>query len=189
MLIAEYVIAADRLPIEKCRRMPLSRAALAEATGSSWAARCGSQTLVAAKDHPAGAGLQHAGHGDADLLVDVVAAPFDDDHRAVVEIADSLARLFAGLDDANFNVLAREKGRLEGVGQFVEIDHAHAVQPGDLVQVVVVRHDFAVQMLGQQHEFDVDRLAGEFGQLVVVDLQIDGRIGTQAVENVEASNT
>ena len=52
-----------------------------------------------AEDHPPGAGLQGVGHGELDLLVQVRPALFDDDHRAVVEVADALPGLFARLDE------------------------------------------------------------------------------------------
>jgi hypothetical protein len=57
--------------------------------------------LVASEDHATGAGLQHAGDGDLDGSVDVVAPAFDDNHRSVVEIADPLSRLFTLLDDVH----------------------------------------------------------------------------------------
>ena len=67
--------------------------------------------------------------------------------------------------------LARQKHRLERVGDVVQVDHADVVQLGHFVQVVVVGDDFAFQVLGQQHELLIDRLAGELGQLAVVDHQ------------------
>ena len=107
------------------------------------------------------------------LAIHVLAAALDDDHRAVVQVAHALARLLARLDDPHFDRLAGQEHRLQGVGQVVEVDHAHAVQLGHLVEVVVVGDDLAVQVLGQQHELQIDRLAGELGQLAIEDLQID----------------
>ena len=55
------------------------------ATAGSIEARLG-------EDHPAGDGLEDAGHRHVEVLVDVADAALDDDHRAVVEEPDALAR-------------------------------------------------------------------------------------------------
>jgi hypothetical protein len=110
--------------------------------------------------------------------------PFDDDHRAVVQIADPWPISSPGLT-IRTAALARQEHRLERVGDVVEVDHLHVVQPGDLVQVVVARDDLAFQVLGQQHEFHIDRLAGHLGQFAVVDLQIDAIVVSQAIENIQ----
>src|SRR3954470_4503110 len=49
---------------------------------------------IFAKDHAAGGGLQDAGDVDLDLFADVIAASFDHDHGAVVEVADALPHFF-----------------------------------------------------------------------------------------------
>jgi len=74
-----------------------------------------------AEHHPSGAGLQNARHGEVDLLADMLAAPFDDDHGAVFQVADALARLFAGLDHADLDLLAGQEDRLQGVGQSLRL--------------------------------------------------------------------
>src|SRR5690606_10048301 len=48
--------------------------------------------LVFGKDHATGVGLQDTGDHDAQLAADLVAGPFDDDHRPVVKIPDPLVR-------------------------------------------------------------------------------------------------
>ena len=53
------------------------------------------------EDHAAGDRLEHARHGHVDLGVDRLGAALDDDHRPVVEVADALAGVLAGLDDAD----------------------------------------------------------------------------------------
>src|SRR5262245_11279315 len=79
----------------------------------------GERLLELAEDHAAGAGLQHARDSDFHGAADLFAAGLDHDHRAVVEIADPLARLFALLDNAHLQVLTRQAYRLEGVGHVV----------------------------------------------------------------------
>src|SRR5262245_54493410 len=49
----------------------------------------------AAKDHPAGRRLQHAGHGDGHVLADVRPALLHHHHRAVLHVADALPILIA----------------------------------------------------------------------------------------------
>ena len=82
-------------------------------------------------------------------------------------------------------LFAGQKDRLERVGEVVQVDDADAVQLGHLVEVVVVGDDLALQVLGQQHQLLVDRLAGEFGQLAVVDHEVDLRVAAEPVEDVE----
>src|ERR1700759_2047175 len=54
-----------------------------------------------AKNHPPRGSLQHAGDVDLHLFANVLAAPFDDDHRAIVEIANALTDFFARFDDSH----------------------------------------------------------------------------------------
>src|SRR6185437_422184 len=65
-----------------------------------------------AEDHPAGAGLQDARDGQPDRLAEVVGALLGDDHRAVVEVADTLPRLLAALDQLDREALAGQDDRL-----------------------------------------------------------------------------
>ena len=70
-------------------------------------------------------------------------ALLDHDHRAVFQVADALADLVARLDDLHLQHLAGQGHRLQGVGQFVQVDDLDALQLGDLVQVEVVGHHAA----------------------------------------------
>ena len=70
-------------------------------------------------------------------------ALLDHHHRAVIEIADALARLVARLHDANDHRLAGQGHGLEGVGHLVEVDDVDALKLGDLVEVEVVGDDAA----------------------------------------------
>src|SRR5581483_5665373 len=68
------------------RRMRLGAVA---GRAASW--RRGGAVAQPAEDHLAGAGLQHAGHRELDLFVDVLPALLDDHHRAVFEVSNALA--------------------------------------------------------------------------------------------------
>src|SRR5687768_10248015 len=50
------------------------------------------------EDHASRRRLEHVGDGELDLFVEVRAPVLHDDHRAVVEEADALRLLLAGLD-------------------------------------------------------------------------------------------
>src|SRR4030095_13496193 len=84
------------------------------------------------KDHPPRARLKHARHGNSHFLVDVVAPPFDHDHRPVVEIADPLPDFLSRLDQPHGEALPRQVNRLERGGNVVWIDPPTLVAPGPL---------------------------------------------------------
>ena len=60
------------------------------------------------------------------------------------------------------------------------------MQPGDFVEVVVTGDDLAFQVLGQEDELHIHRLAIHLWQLAIVDFQINVFVVSQAVENVQA---
>jgi len=134
--------------------------------------------FVFSENHASRARLQHTGHVSHDGLVHVVASAFDDDHCAVFQVANALTRFFAHLDDSHLKSFARQKDRLERIGEVVEIDHSHIVQLGNFVQVVVIRDHFAIQVLCQQHQLLVDRLTCKFGKIAIVDLHVDFWVGS-----------
>ena len=51
---------------------------------------------------------------------------FDHHHRAVIEIADALADLVAGLDDLDRQRFARQRDRLQRVGHLIQVDDLDA---------------------------------------------------------------
>src|SRR5205809_393406 len=97
-------------------------------SGGAWRA-----AIHPAEDHSAGRRLQDAGHGYYHFLAYRGASLLDHHHGAVFEVADSLTDLVARLDDANVHVLARQRHRLEGVGQLIQVDDLDSLQLGDLV--------------------------------------------------------
>ena len=85
----------------------------------------------------------------------MVDAVLDNDHRAIFEIADALVCLAALLDNAHPKILARQKDRLDRIGQLVDVEHLDALDLGHTVQVIVVGEHGAVQLLGEQHQLVV----------------------------------
>ena len=74
----------------------------------------------------------------------------DHDHRAVVEVADALLGLLALADDLDAQRLARQHRRLERVREVVDVEHAHALDLRDLVEVVVGRQDRQIRARGRR---------------------------------------
>jgi len=73
------------------------------------------------EDHPPGHRLQDARHRDFERGVHVGAAILDDDHSAIIQVADTLAGFFALLHDLDLHIFARQQDRLDGVGKFVDV--------------------------------------------------------------------
>ncbi len=116
------------------------------ATGRRWF------TLNPPKDHPSGIGLQNAGDRDAHFLTNRGAALLHYDHRAIIEVANSLAHLVSRLDQANRQDLTRQRNRFKRVGHFVQVDHFHPLQLRDLVEVKVIGNNAGSQSLGKHDQ-------------------------------------
>ena len=82
----------------------------------------------ASKHHPAVRRGQDAGDLHARLLADAVAGPLDDDHRAVVEVADRLAGLLAGLGQQHGDLVAGDDRRAQREGEGVQVHDPDAGQ-------------------------------------------------------------
>ena len=110
--------------------------------------RAGVHSVGLAENHAASAVLQHAGHFNFHFLPDHVTAMFTDNHRAVIEIANSLAVRFAFLDEVNSHVLAGNVFRLEGIRDIVEVNDVDLLHAGDFIQIHIVGDDAAADELG-----------------------------------------
>src|SRR5881628_2615974 len=93
--------------------------------------RLGHLTLRVAEDHPAADRLKNSHDGDRELGTDVPRAILDDDHGAVLEVADGLAGLFAFLDHAHGNLLARQNDWTDGLREVVHVEHGDALELRD----------------------------------------------------------
>src|SRR5688572_413242 len=107
------------------------------------------------EDHATGHGLKDTGDRDVEVLVDMTSPAFDDDHRPVVEEADTLPGFFALLDHPDPQLLPGKDGRLHGVGQGVDVHHPHALELGDSIEVEVVREDHPAPRPGEGHELGI----------------------------------
>src|SRR5262249_52679922 len=139
------------------------------------------------EDHATRDGLEHAGDGDLNGLAYVGFATLDDDHRAVVEVADALAQFFALLHDLDRHLLARQEDGLDGVGQLVDVEHLDTLQLGDAVEVEIVGDDGGMPLAGE-----LDQLGVHLGDVLGVgvgDLDLDHWLLLQALEDVQAAAT
>src|SRR6476619_6052404 len=82
------------------------------------------------EDHAARYRLQYSGDDDFYVAVHVLLAVLDYYHRAVVQIRDPLAQLFALLDDVDIHLLAGQHHGLDRVGKLVYVEHLHALYLG-----------------------------------------------------------
>ena len=112
-------------------------------------------------------------------------AAFDHDHRAVVEIADALAGVLAGLDHTDPKVLARQQRGLHRVRERVHVQDADALEVGDAVEVQVVRQDRAAVALRERDELRID--LGVPGDVLVDDLDRRRAGLAHAGEDLEAA--
>src|SRR5205814_9826756 len=133
--------------------------------------------------HAAGGRLQHARDDHFQRFVDVAAAILDDNHGAVVQVSYTLASFAAFLDDTHLHSLAGQHHGLDHVGQFVDVEHPHALQRRDLVQLIVVGDDRAAHIFRQ-----LDQLGVYFAHALhihVGDADRDDRFLLQAVQDFE----
>lgn len=92
---------------------------------------------------------------------------FDDDHGAVVKIADALSVLAAFFDHGDLNRFAGEDCRSEGKGEFVDVEDADFLDRCDPVQVEIVADKVAADGFGEFDEAGVDFVFFVSGVLVV----------------------
>src|SRR5579883_1638824 len=107
------------------------------------------------EDHPASDRLQHAGHDDVRFLTDEPAAVLDHDHGAVVEIADTLVRLLAVTNDLHVQLFSGKHDGFNGIGEFIDVEDCDALHVRDAVEVVIVREQFASEILCQPDQLGI----------------------------------
>ncbi len=148
------------MPPASPRRSPLPPAHTIATTRAA-AHACASSAASAGKrrareDHASGRRLQHRRDLDVGLGADELAAGLDDDHRAVIEIADALIGFLARLGDLEPDDLAREVVGPKRGGRLVEVEDVDSAHAGDLGEVVVDGDERAAGVDGEPHELLVD---------------------------------
>ena len=113
-----------------------------------------------AKDHLAAGGLEDAGDGDFDGTTDGASSMIDDDHGAVIEIADTLVVLLALFQDHDLHFFARQKDGAKSVGKIVDVEHLDVVNLGDFVEVEVIGDDARIPFAGQLQQLEIDLADG-----------------------------
>src|SRR5436190_5612513 len=139
--------------------------------------------FVATENHFACRSLQHAGHRAIHGLADHLACIVDNDHRAVIQIGNALIEFLAFFKNEDLHGFAGQIDRLQRVSQFIDVEHFHAAQLSNLVQIEVIRHDLGFKFLGKLNELHVDFA---HGRIVVLD-KLDSDAGhlLNALKNVE----
>ena len=132
--------------------------------------------------------MEGVGDEDFDFLIDFVAGAFDDDHGAILKVADALGGAFAGLDDADFHGFSGEDDGFDGVSDGVDVDDGDAAEAGDFVEVEIVGDDAAVFLLGEGDEFLVDAFGfGDVGEGAVPEAEFELGHGLELFEDFEAA--
>src|SRR5262249_16697937 len=142
--------------------------------------------LDPAEDHPARRRLEHAGDRQVDLMTDGRTPLLHDQHRAIVEVANPLADLVPGLDDAHAQRLAWESHRLHRVGQLIEVNDFDSLQLSNLVEVEVIGHHAGAHGLGENDQALIDLVyVAQFLQVGLVHLKFNFGVVLHPLENVQ----
>jgi len=116
-------------------------------------------TLISAaglgEDDAAGGGLKDAGDGHLLDGIDKATPAFNDYHGAVVQECDALAGLFSFLNDVDAQLLAGEDHGFEGVGEFIDVEDAYALELGDTVQVEICGEDVGFELFGEVYKLGI----------------------------------
>ncbi|OPZ95664.1 MAG: hypothetical protein BWY71_02165 [Planctomycetes bacterium ADurb.Bin412] len=123
-----------------------------------------------------------------DFLADPPLAAVDDNHGAVVEVADALARLVAGFENFDGHGLSGQDDGLHGVGQVVDVYDVHPPEAGHFIEIVIVGDHFAAEFLGRGDQLVVHRF-GLFGggQGNILDFNINLLVALHFVKDIEAA--
>src|SRR5680860_236306 len=106
--------------------------------------------------------LEHRRHLHLDVLAHLRTTALHDHHGPVVQVGHPLVFFLALTDDPHRQTLSRKHYRFQGVGEFVHVQHEHALDLSDLVQIVVGGEYPRAHLLGQFDELHVDfRHTGE----------------------------
>ena len=99
---------------------------------------------------------------------------------------------FAGFHHAHLEPFARQELGAQCTGDLVEIDDFDVMQLGYFVKVKIAGHQLPIEMLCEQHQLHVDRLAGKLGKLAVIHHEIQAFASAQSIQDIKtpaAANT
>ena len=137
------------------------------------------------KNHAAGCSLQRRRDFNGNRLIHEPLATLDDDHRAIIEIGNTLSLLLARLDYGHFHSLARDHNRFHGIGQLVDIEHLDTTQLSNLVEVEIVGDDLAADLLPQAYKLGVH--LGDIVKINIRHLDLAARPLTDALQDIQAT--
>ncbi len=136
------------------------------------------------EDHPPTDRLKDAHHGDGKLGTDVPRTVLDDDHRAVLEIADRLGGLLTLLDHAHRDLLARQDDRTNGFREIVHVEHRDALKLGHAIEAVIIGHDRDAEALRERDELSVGAVPS---RVLLRKLDLDRLLFLHLREHLEAA--
>ena len=100
------------------------------------------------KYHPPALCLERASDSNLNRLVDLVPPPFDDDHRSVIEIPNTLIVALTRFDDPYLERFAWKLLRPQRCGDLIQIDDLDIMKLSDLVEVEITGEQFSIEVFG-----------------------------------------
>src|SRR5262249_55713055 len=77
-------------------------------------------------------------------------------HRSVVEVSHALVIFLTFLQDKDPHYFAGQHDRLQGVGELVDVEHGHAPELRDFVEIEIVGDDFGFDLPGELDKLVID---------------------------------
>lgn len=117
----------------------------------------------AGEEELAGRGLVDFGDDDGHILPHEEPRTINDNHGPVGEVPYSLLPLLSLVGDFEGEILTRDDGHFEGLGQIIDIEHFDALGAGVLGQVKIHGHKFRLPAFGKRYQLMI-----HFGSLIDV---------------------
>src|ERR1700722_13793663 len=147
--------------------------------------RPGQSLIPLAKNHLSRRGLQDRGDRNVDGLTNHFARVVDNHHSAVIQIGNALVVFLAFFQYEHLHNLARQHDRLQGICQFVDVQHRDTLQLRYFIEIEIVGDDLAFVELSQFNQFQID--FADCGKIIFHDLNLYRSDLLQALQNVEAA--
>src|SRR5438132_3579608 len=108
------------------------------------------------KNHFAGRSLQDTRDRDISVLTDQTARVIYYNHRAVIEVSDTLIVFLSLFENEYAHRFAWQHHRLEAVGEFIDVKNIHAAKLSDLIKIEIICDDYGVELFAEFDQFQID---------------------------------